>query len=83
MAGRRTINISLTLWTDGISAEPGGLVEKTAWNFGTVRFKPNELHGISGQRTVPFNKPQDLWDAVERAAAEAGVTLLDPRKAAA
>jgi hypothetical protein len=79
MPARRTINISVTLWTDGIAAEPGGLVEKTAWNYGTARFKPNELHGISGNRTVTFNKPQDLWSAIQRAADAAGVTLLDAK----
>lgn len=78
MASRKTINVSLTFWTDGIAADPAAVVKKAAWNFGTVRFKSNDMHEIKGGTCKHFNKPDELWAAIERAAAEVGVTLLKP-----
>ncbi len=77
----RTLSINVRLFTDHIAAGGSGhVVPGHAWFKGDVGFKPNEAHGIRSIGTDPimFNRPEQLVDAIVRAAKVQGVTLLDP-----
>lgn len=75
--GRKTINLSLTFWTDGIAEDGKDFVPKTCWDYGTVRVKTNEMHGIEGGKTKHFGKFANLQKAIEKAMKGAGITLLE------
>jgi hypothetical protein len=78
----RTLSINVRLFTDNIAEGGEGYVKSGhAWFKGDVGFRPNESHGIRSIGTEPimFNRPEDLVDAIIKAANAQGVTLLDPR----
>ena len=77
----RTLSINVRLFTDKIAKGGEGYVQPGhAWFKGDVGFRPNPKHGIRGAGTEPimFNKPEDLVDAIIKAAKVQGVTLFDP-----
>lgn len=77
----RTLSINIRLFTDKIAAGGEGVVKnKHAWFKGDVGFRPNPAHGVKsiGDDPIMFNRPEDLVDAILRAAAKQGITILDP-----
>jgi hypothetical protein len=76
----RTLVARVRFWTDQIAAGgEGHVLPGTAWCSGTIDFAPNSAHGITGNPDPPtFNNPEQLTEALIRAAKAQGVTLLDP-----
>ena len=70
-----TIAVTVYFWTNDIADDPDHVLCKHAWDTGTVRVQANGLHDIAPGRTIAFNHPDNLGEAVQRALAEAGVTL--------
>ncbi len=55
-----------------------------AWFKGDVSFRPNPEHALGsiGNEPIMFNRPEDLVDAILKAAKAQGVTLLEPKTGA-
>lgn len=77
----RTLSINVRLFTDKIATGGDGYVKpRHAWFKGDVGFRPNDPHELTsiGNDPIMFNRPEDLVDAIVRAAKKQGVTLHDP-----
>lgn len=71
----RTLSINVRLFTDHIADGGEGYVKPGhAWFKGDVGFRPNGAHGIRSIGTEPimFNRPEDLVDAIIKAAKAQG-----------
>lgn len=78
----RTLSINIRLFTDKIAEGGEGYVKPGhAWFKGDVGFRPNEEHGVRsiGDDPIMFNRPDDLVDAILKAAKAQGVTIFDPK----
>jgi hypothetical protein len=78
----RTLSINIRLFTDKIAkGGKGHILPGHGWFKGDVGFKPNKAHGIKsiGRDPIIFNRPDDLVNAILRAAEAQGVTILDPK----
>jgi hypothetical protein len=78
----RTLSVNVRFFTDKIADGGEGYVEQGhAWFKGDVGFRPNEAHGIKsiGSDPIMYNRPEDLLDAIIKAAQAQGVTLLHPQ----
>jgi hypothetical protein len=77
----RTLVARVRLWTDGISTGGKGFIlPGVGWYSGTIAFAPNQHHGVqSSPDPATFNSPEELGDALLRAAVDQRVTLLDPK----
>lgn len=77
----RTISINVRLFTDAIAKSGDGYVrQRHAWFKGEVGFIHNPAHELRsiGGDPIMFNRPEDLIDAIYKAARVQGVTILDP-----
>ena len=78
----RTLSINIRLFTDKIaSGGEGYVIPGHAWFKGDVVFKPNDAHSVPGIGDDPimFNRPEDLVEAIVKAARKQGVTILHPK----
>jgi hypothetical protein len=78
----RMLAVKIRLWTDRIATKREGYVEQGhAWFAGDVSFIPNPAHDVKsiGDDPIIFNRPEELVDAIVKAATVQGVTLFDPR----
>lgn len=78
----RMLSVKIRLWTDRIANAGEGYVEQGhAWFAGDVSFIPNPAHDVKsiGDEPIIFNRPEELVDAILKAAKVQGITLLDPR----
>jgi hypothetical protein len=78
----RTLSINIRLFTDKIAEGGDGYVKpRHAWFKGDVGFKPNESHELKsiGSDPIMFNRPEELVEAILKAARAQDVTVLDPR----
>lgn len=75
--GQKTIKVQINFWTDNI-APKGYIKPKHCWPSGMVTVPANPAHGIRSQDPIPFNKFEDLPDAIQQALEEAGVTAYRP-----
>jgi hypothetical protein len=76
----RTLQVKIRLFTDEIAQSGEGyVVPGHAWFMGDVSFIPNPQHGIKGAGTEPimFNRPEELVEAIIKAAKNQGVTLFE------
>ena len=77
--GDKTVKLSVDFFTDNIAAG-----DKTrqchAWTVGAVNVPANKGHGIKSGVSVQFNSLPELGSAIERALAQAGVTLHEKTK---
>jgi hypothetical protein len=78
----RMLSVKIRLWTDRIATKGEGFVEQGhAWFAGDVSFIPNPAHEVKsiGDDPIIFNRPEELVEAILKAASAQGVTLLDPK----
>jgi hypothetical protein len=78
----RTLSVNVRFFTDHIAKGGEGYVKPGyAYFTGDVGFRPNPAHGIKSIGTEPimFNRPEELVEAIIKAARAQGVTLLDPK----
>jgi hypothetical protein len=78
----RTLSVNVRFFTDSIAEGGSGYVKPGhAWFKGDVGFRPNPAHGVPsiGDDPIMFNRPEDLVEAIFRAAKVQGVTLLHPK----
>jgi len=76
----RTLSVNIRFFTDHIAQGGEGYVRPGhAWFKGDVGFRPNRGHGVKsiGSDPIMFNGPEELLDAILKAAKVQGVTLLD------
>ena len=74
------IEVKVRFWTNDIAATTGEIVPKHAWASGVVRMEPNESHGISPGKPVPFHSLMDLAAVIERVLIAHDVTLVINRR---
>ncbi|TMK96670.1 MAG: hypothetical protein E6G40_10550 [Actinobacteria bacterium] len=75
----RTLSVNVRLWTNNIADGGEGYVDPGhAWFAGDVGFRSNKAHGISStSNPIMFNSPDELVDAIRKAAVAQGVVLMD------
>jgi hypothetical protein len=76
----RTLSVNIRFFTDRIAESGGGFVKPgQAWFQGDVGFRPNPAHGIKsiGSDPIMFNSPEELVEAILKAARKQGVTVFN------
>lgn len=74
----RTLSVNVRLFTDGISEKGEGYIRKGhAWFMRDVSIRPNKPHEVPsiGNEPIMWNRPEELVDAIIKAATAQGVTL--------
>jgi len=71
----RMIEIKVRFWTGEISRTKGTVEPRHCWDAGTVGIKPNKLHGIKWQKSIPFNSLMGISQAVEMMLVRAGIRI--------
>jgi hypothetical protein len=79
--GGRTLVVNVRLFTNNIATGGEGYIEPGhAWFAGFVAFRRNDAHGVrSSPDPVAFNSPDELADAIRKAAVMQGITLMDSK----
>ena len=72
--GDRTIEVSIRFWTDKITKK-GAVVQKHAWDSGTITMKKNGLHWIKPRGAKPFNSILDLQAVLVKVLEEHEIVL--------
>ncbi len=72
--GKRTIEVRLRFWTDGIAQKEDYVVPKHCWEHGFVLLVKNEEHGISPGKKA-FRSIAEVGRAVEMLLAKEGITV--------
>ena len=78
----RTLSVNVRLFTDGIAEGGAGYIRKGhAWFMGDVSIRPNDAHGVRtiGDEPIMWNRPEELVEAILKAARSQGVTLFNRR----
>jgi hypothetical protein len=78
----RTLSVNVRFFTDEIAGSGAGYVKRGhAWFQGDVGFRPNDAHGVKsiGDDPIMFNRPEELVEAILRAAQKQGVVLYNRR----
>jgi hypothetical protein len=71
--GEKTIEVRIRFWTDEIA--PNGVLPKHAWDWGTVRVKPNSSHGIRSIEERHFHSMAELGLVIEQTLVDHGIKL--------
>jgi len=72
--GDRTIEVSIRFWTDKITTK-GAVIQKHAWDSGTITMKRNSLHCIRPKTSKPFNSILDLPSVLAKVLEEHEIAL--------
>jgi hypothetical protein len=77
----RTIRLTVTFYTNRISKKSGYVVERAAWDTGTVVPHTNEAHRIAPRRPVAhFNSLAEIPLAIEKCLIAHGLKLKPGRR---
>jgi hypothetical protein len=75
----KSIKFTINLWTAGLASDETKVRRGHAWYQGVIHVQANPVHEITSQGDpIPFHSPDELREAFEKAAAEAGVYLHEP-----
>jgi hypothetical protein len=75
----KTIEVTVRFWTDGI-AEKGTVIQRNAWDSGTVSMKQNKLHWIRPSAAKPFNSILELPSVLAEVLAAQKIVLHPGKK---
>ena len=73
--GTKMIELSVHLYTEEISPNPGTIIPKHAWAHGVVRIKRNASHGIIPIEDRHFHSLMEIPAAIEQVLIDNEITI--------
>ncbi len=76
--GEKTIQLTITLWTNKIAKKDGHIKPRTCWEHGMVTLESNRSHGIVGKQRA-FRSIAHISGTVEDLLKDSNMTVLHGR----